>query len=255
MRDLKQACILVTRPVHQSENLCAIIAAHNGRPVCLPTLQIDPITLDVEDIEQRLNQSDAFIFTSTNAVTLYCSQLDNAKMAQLRTMCCMAIGQATAQALATRGVGVDFMPEQGYNSEALLALLALQKQIPQNINIVRGENGRDTLAQALIEQGVQVTYQNVYRRAVPAIDCQEVVQHLIEKQLDIITATSGDAIQNLVTMLPKAQHNTLKQLPLVVMSERVENIAKQLGFQWILVAQQPSDDAILEAATTIIHGK
>jgi uroporphyrinogen-III synthase len=47
----------------------------------------------------------------------------------------------------------------------------------------------------------------------------------------------------------------LKQLPLVVISERIKDIAKSLGFQWISIAEQPSDDAILMAVTTIIHGK
>lgn len=255
MSALNQARILVTRPLHQSATLCALIVAHDGVPICLPTLAICPITLDEEDITRALNQSEAFIFTSANAVTLYCSQLDDAKMAQLRAMCCMAIGKATAQALNAKGVSVDFMPEQGYNSEALLALLALQEKIPQYINIIRGENGREILTQALSGWGVAVTHQAVYRREVPEVNCSDIVQYLSEKQLDILTATSGDAIQNLVTMLPHAQHNTLKQLPLVVISERIRNIAKRLGFQWIFVAQEPSDDAILEAATTLIHGK
>jgi uroporphyrinogen-III synthase len=147
------------------------------------------------------------------------------------------------------------MPEQGYNSEALLDLLLHQKEMPRHIIIVRGENGRETLAEALMKCGVLVDYENVYRRVIPTIDCNNVVQLIMQKQLHIITATSGDAIQNLVTMLPLAQHDMLKQLPLVVISERIKNIAKSLGFQWISIANQPSDDAILKAVTTIIHGK
>ena len=153
------------------------------------------------------------------------------------------------------GVSVDLMPEQGYNSESLLTLLINQKNIPKHIVIVRGENGRETLFEALTKGGVTVEYQNVYRRVIPTIDCKDIVQLIIKKQLNIITATSGDAIQNLVTMLPIAQHDMLKQLPLVVISERIKDIAKSLGFQWISIAEQPSDDAILQAVTTIIHGK
>lgn len=255
MCDLNQARILVTRPAHQSENLCAIIAAKNGIPIQFPTLEISPILLDCYDVQRLLNQADGIIFTSANAVTLYCSQLDDAKMEKLRTKFCMAIGNATASALTTIGVSVDLMPEQGYNSEALLDLLLHQKKMPRHIIIVRGENGRETLAEALMKCGVLVDYENVYRRVIPTIDCNNVVQLIMQKQLHIITATSGDAIQNLVTMLPLAQHDMLKQLPLVVISERIKNIAKSLGFQWISIANQPSDDAILKAVTTIIHGK
>ena len=255
MCDLNQARILVTRPAHQSEHLCTIIAKKNGIPIPFPTLEIFPILLDVKDVERQLNQADGVIFTSANAATLYCSQLDDAKIARLRTTSCMAIGQATARALITMGVSVDLMPEQGYNSEALLALLVNQKRMPKQIVIVRGENGRETLFETLTAYGVTVEYQHVYRRVIPAIDCSDVVQLITQKQLNIITATSGDAIQNLVTMLPFAQHDMLKQLPLVVISERIKDIAKSLGFQWISIAQSPSDDAILKAVTTIIHGK
>ena len=255
MCDLNQARILVTRPAHQSKNLCAMIAAKKGIPVSFPTLEISPILLDIKDIERSLNLADGLIFTSANAATLYCSQLDGAKIAQLQTKCCMAIGKATAHALTTMGVSVDLMPEQGYNSEALLELLANQKKMPKHLIIVRGENGRETLAESLTARGMFVAYQNVYRRVIPTIDCNEVVQLIMQKQLNIITATSGDAIQNLVTMLPLAQRNMLKQLPLVVISERIKDIAKSLGFQWISIAKQPSDDAILKAVTTIIHGK
>ena len=255
MCDLNQARILVTRPAHQSKNLCAIIAAKKGIPIPFPTLEISPILLDINDVTRSLNQADGFIFTSANAVTLYCSQLDDAKIAQLQTKCCMAIGKATARALTTIGVSVDLMPEQGYNSEALLDLLANQKTMPKHITIVRGENGRETLAESLTASGIFVDYLNVYRRVIPTIDCRELVQLIMQKQLTIITATSGDAIQNLMTMLPLAQHDMVKQLPLVVISERIKDIAKSLGFQWISIATQPSDDAILKAVTTIIHGK
>ena len=132
MCDLNQARILVTRPAHQSGNLCAIIGAENGIPIQFPTLEISPILLDVCEVERLLNQADGIIFTSANAVTLYCSQLDDAKMAKLRTKFCMAIGNATASALTTIGVSVDLMPEQGYNSEALLDLLLHQKKMPRD---------------------------------------------------------------------------------------------------------------------------
>ncbi len=55
MCDLSQARILVTRPAHQSENLCAIIAAENGIPIQFPTLEISPILLDCYEVEWLLN--------------------------------------------------------------------------------------------------------------------------------------------------------------------------------------------------------
>ncbi len=255
MTDLKQARILVTRPTHQAENLCALIRTNNGIPIRLPTLEIIPIILSADEIEQRLTSAIFVIFTSTNAVRCYCSQLDDAKMRDLKTKSCLAIGQATAQALKTVGLNVDLMPRHGYNSEALLDLAELQHVLQKNIVIIRGENGRETLANTLVKRGAKVNYQDVYRREIPEIDCAEVSQLITQKQLNIITITSGEAIQNLVKMLPESQQDLLKKIPLIVVSERIQIIAKNLGFECISLAKTPSDDAILNTITTIINGE
>ncbi len=126
MADLKQAQILVTRPAHQADNLCDLIRENNGISIRFPTLEIVPIISDNSEIEQHLMQADWFIFTSTNAVRCYCSQLDDAKIRRLKIKSCLAIGKATAKALISVGLNVDLMPEHGYNSEALLELSELQ---------------------------------------------------------------------------------------------------------------------------------
>jgi uroporphyrinogen-III synthase len=143
------------------------------------------------------------------------------------------------------------MPQHGYNSEALLDLSELQNVSQKNIVIIRGENGRETLADTLKNRGSNVSYQDVYKREIPLVDCTEILQ----QKLDFITITSGEAIQNLVKMLPESQHDLLKKIPLIVVSERIQTIAKNLGFEHIALAQMPSDDAILKTITTIINGE
>ena len=251
MLNLKQAKILVTRPVHQAEKLCSLIQENNGEPICLPTIAIAPLILEKFEIEQALTNTDWFIFTSTNAVRCYCSQLDDAKMCQLKTKSCLAIGQATAKALILVGLNVDLMPLDGYNSEALLELAQLQNVSQKNIVIIRGENGRETLAETLKKRGANVCYQDVYKRKIPQIDSAKIFQ----QKIDFITITSGEAIENLVKMLPKSQHDLLKKITLIVVSERIQTIAKNLGFEFVALAKMPSDDAILKTITTIINGE
>jgi uroporphyrinogen-III synthase len=249
--NLKQTRILVTRPAHQAENLCNLICVNNGVPIRFPTIEIVLVTLESSEIEHYLTQADWFIFTSTNAVRCYFSQLDDAKMRQLKTKSCLAIGGATAKALITVGLNVDLMPEHGYNSEALLELAQLQNVSKKNIVIIRGENGRETLAETLKNRGANVSYQDVYKREIPQIDCSQILQN----NLNFITITSGEAIENLVKMLPKSQHDLLKKTPLIVVSERIQTIAKNLGFESVTLAKMPSDDAILNTITTIINGE
>jgi uroporphyrinogen-III synthase len=173
----------------------------------------------------------------------------------MRTKICLAIGQATANALTAQGLNVDLIPEHGYNSESLLELSDLQTVSQKNITIIRGENGRETLADTLKKRGATVSYCNVYRREIPKIDCSIVSAQIVNNELDFITITSGEAIQNLVKMLPETQHNLLKKIPLIVISERIQILAKNLGFETIALAQMPSDDAILKTITTIINGE
>ena len=56
-------------------------------------------------------------------------------------------------------------------------------------------------------------------------------------------------------MLPESQQNLLKKIPLIVVSERIQIIAKNIGFERISLAQMPSDDAIINTITTIINGE
>jgi uroporphyrinogen-III synthase len=249
MIDLKQARILVTRPTHQAQNLCNLISKNNGVSICLPTIEIVPLSLEKLEIEKTLTQSDWFIFTSANAVRCYCSMLDDANILNLKTKLCLAIGQATAKTLALAGLNVDLMPLDGYNSEALLALEPLQKVSHKNIVIVRGENGREMLCETLKNRGANVSYQNVYKREIPQIDGAKIFQ----QKVDFITITSGEAVENLVKMLPNTQHDLLKKIPLIVVSERIQTIAKYLGFEVVTLAKMPSDDAILKTITTIIN--
>ena len=253
---LNQSHILVTRPAHQAENLCHLIHENNGIPIRFPTIEIESILLDKTQSEYHLNQADFLIFTSANAVRCYCSQLNDAKMKTLKTKSCLAIGKATAQALISNNLSVDLIPEHGYNSEALLDLTFLKLVSQKNGVIIRGENGRDTLANTLTKRGANIIYQDVYKRKIPDNNNLSDILFLIDqKRLNFITITSGEAIQNLIKMLPISKHDLLKKIPLIVVSERIQTIAENLGFEYIALAKMPSDDAILKTITTIINGE
>jgi uroporphyrinogen-III synthase len=95
---------------------------------------------------------------------------------------------------------------------------------------------------------------NVYKRSVPSTNNTEVISLLEQQKLDIITATSGEALQNLLIMLDAAHHRQLFTLPLVVVSDRIKHIAAELGFKRIAVACSPSDEAILETVNQSNRG-
>jgi uroporphyrinogen-III synthase len=121
--------------------------------------------------------------------------------------------------------------------------------------IVRGEGGREELADGLRKQGVEVEYLEVYQRIMPDIDTAPVISLLKDNRLDCITITSGEALQNLMALLGKDCHRNLLAIPLIVVSGRIKSMAEHMGFKRIAVTNSPSDTAILETITTLINGE
>lgn len=245
--------VLVTRPAAQADNLCQLIERHGGQAVRFPTLDIQAECVPPLAIEKAL-ACDWLIFTSTNAVDFALKAFDG-KMPRLQAIRLAAVGQATANTLRLAGLSVACVPKQDFSSEGLLAEAALQDVAAQRIMIVRGVGGREKIAQILRGRGATVDYLEVYRRCLPDVDPSELVQRLRAGQLAASSVTSGEALQNLLALLDQASANILFKLPLVVVSDRIEQLAQQVGFEKITVSRQPTDAAILETLTTLFSGE
>lgn len=246
----------MTRPEHQAENLCRLIEEQGGIAVRFPTLAIVSKD-DASEIKDTLVNLDKFqwvIFISVNAVN-FALIANSGKIARTKSVRFAAVGQSTAQALRMAGISVDLVPENGYNSEALLAMPQLQQVEGQKCLIVRGEGGREQLATTLRSRGADVDYLEVYKRIIPRIDNSPVVQLLARRSLDVITVTSAEALQNLRLMLNETNNKLLSLIPLVVVSDRIRCIAAEMGFNRIIVADSPTDTAILETVITCVTGE
>ena len=130
----------------------------------------------------------------------------------------------------------------------------MQQMNGQRCLIVRGEGGRDELAVALRSRGANVEYLDVYKRIIPSIDSSQVDILVAQDKLDVITITSGEALQNLLIMLGEKDRQRLFDVPLVVVSDRIGQIAADIGFKRIAVTHDPSDTAILETVTMCVTG-
>lgn len=249
---LRGATVLVTRPAAQADALCQLIAQADGRPLRFPTLEIQPAAVDDASIDQAL-AGDWLIFTSTNAVD-FALKAFGGKMAGHMAVKLAAVGQATAAALRKAGLPVACVPETEFSSEGLLAQPAMRQVAGRRITIVRGLGGREKLEQSLRGRGAEVAYLEVYRRCRPVINNDELLQALHDQRLSAITITSGEALQNLLAMLDSAA-GLLRKLPLIVVSDRIKQLALELGFEQITVSLQPTDAAILETLTTLLNGE
>ena len=256
IKSLKGARVLVTRPAHQAENLSRLIEERGGVAVRFPTLAIVALD-DFSGIQSTLAHVDKYqwlVFISANAVTMYGYYSDSDKMGKCKSVRIAAIGKATAQALVLAELPVDLVPEAGYNSEALLAMPQMQQMNGQRCLIVRGEGGRDELAVTLLSRGANVDYLDVYKRTIPGIDSSLVNLLIAQDKLDVITVTSGEGLKNLLIMLEEKIQQRLFEVSLVVVSDRIRQIAADIGFKRIAVTHDPSDAAILETVTMCVTG-
>jgi uroporphyrinogen-III synthase len=245
--------VLVTRPAHQAGPLCDRIAAAGGRPVRFPLLAIRDLS-DTPAVAARLAQLADYqlaIFISPNAVELGLRAINRhgGLPPGLKLAC---VGRGSARTLAQRlGREPDIVPETRYDSEGLLALPALQAVAGQRILILRGEGGRELLADTLRRRGAQVDYLELYRRECPPAAAAE--RDWLEKT-DIITITSSESLQNLLQLTAAKERSRLLEKPLLVVSERTAALARELGFrQPALLTPRAGDEALLQMLADWAH--
>ncbi|HHO67544.1 MAG TPA: uroporphyrinogen-III synthase [Gammaproteobacteria bacterium] len=246
-RDLSGLTVLVTRPAHQAAPLAAAIAARGARVLQFPVLEIsapaDSGSLDraIETLEDY----DWAIFISVNAVERALPAVLE-RRAWPASVGIAAIGRSSAEALEALGQPPDLVPGQRFCSEGLLELAPMQDVAGQRIVIFRGNGGREFLADSLRERGAEVEYVECYRRGPPAVDRQALND--AGRASDLVVVNSGESLRNLCDMAGEAGRDWLPGVQLVVASDRMTGLARELGFEKRpVVAANATNEAIVDA--------
>lgn len=240
--------VVVTRPAHQAAQFRQQLQQAGASVLLCPAISIAPPAdpAVAQATLARLHDYDMLIFISANAVSFGLGLLDAAQCQQLHHLMLGAIGQRTASVLQQQGFTATLVPASGFTSEDFLAMPAVQQLAGRRILILRGEGGRELLADTLRARGAQVDYVDVYRRMRPEIDASQLKQHHDRQQLDIIAITSSEGLLNLFAMLDNP--DWIKTVPLLVGSQRMVATARQAGCTGTLViADNPGDEAMLQA--------
>jgi uroporphyrinogen-III synthase len=249
-RHLEGITVLVTRPTGQGEGLCREIEAAGGRAASFPLLVIRPV--DDAALRQRLQDavasSAAIIFISRNAAEIALRMLPEPAAFAGRTV--IAAGPATREALIKGGVENVIGTDSTRASEALLDRPELDggRIGSAGVAIIRGEGGRELLAEELTRRGARVKVVEIYRREAPSPTPEQVHALWREVRPDIVVITSATALYNLVAITADDDRPLLFGTRLAVMSERIGDIAAELGFSKPpLVAAAPSDSGLVRA--------
>jgi len=241
--------ILITRPTHQADSLCALIDAQGGHSLRLPVIAIADLENNQALLTCRdhLEQFNYAIFISANAVEKALPTL-LAPHPLPSSLQLIGIGKRTVASLNEFGQSA-LCPPPPYNTETALAMPQLQALAvaKQKIVIFRGEGGRELLADTLRQRGAEVSYVNVYRRLQPPTP-----DWILKNQpVDIIVVTSCEGVQNLFAMLEGQPW--LSQIPWVAMSQRVKTEIQNHGVHTpISVAPTASDEGLVTAILQVV---
>jgi uroporphyrinogen-III synthase len=239
--------VLVTRPAGQAQTLYAEIERLGGTAHKFPTIAIEPLAA------AAAAPCDLVVFASVNAVE-HGKQL----VAPNPAMKVAAIGKATASALEQAGFKVDYVPEAGFTSEALLAHPELTLREGMRVLIVRGEGGRELLMNTFAERGLIVETRQVYRRVRPAIEPHArdtLEREWSEGNVDIVTLTSVATLENLYAMLSERGRELLAKTPVLVVSKRIAAAARDHGLQGEIVSAPAPDDASIVGTLAKWHAR
>lgn len=239
--------ILVTRPAAQAGPLVELIAAQGGEPVLFPLLEISPAH-DLQPLQNTIAQLQDYaivVFISPNAVDFSLPVILQQRSwpSGLRAA---AIGQSTVAQLASFGIGGVIAPRRRFDSEALLELPEMQAECVagRKVLILRGNGGRELLAETLAARGAVVDCVTCYHRSAPS-DGSQVLSLLRNKQLAALTVSSSEGLRNLLALLDTEGYERLRLLPIFVPHRRIAEVANELGLQSIILTG-PADAGIIE---------
>ena len=247
--------VVITRPLAQAMPLAQRVESVGRKAIIFPLLEIHPLS-DQSLLQQVLNDLDRYAmvaFVSPNAIdAAFAIRKD-----WPRQVLIAIVGEGSRAALARHGLTsanaeiIAPTNRQRTDSETLLEVLDVEALYGKKVLLVRGETGRELLADGLREKGVEVEAVAAYRRAAPVLDQvqREQLHHLLEYGGEWLI-TSSEALRILIQMveqvLPHDGVVKMQQQKIIVSHVRIFESAQALGF--VNVVLTGSGDEQLVAA-------
>jgi uroporphyrinogen III methyltransferase/synthase len=195
--------VVVTRSREQASALSERLSDLGAEVIEFPVIKIVPPAdwAPVDEAVEKMASYDWLIFTSANGVDrLVLRLLETGR--DIRAMAgpkIAAIGPATAEALESFGVRVDYVPTE-FVAEAII------DQFPEDVRdkrilLARAGVAREILPDKLRELGADVTVVSVYETVLEDTNADTVKQMLANGDIDVITFTSSSTVKNFAAMV------------------------------------------------------
>jgi len=236
--------VLVTRPAPQAGEWVTRLREGGIDAMALPLICIEPAadTAFVRAAWSTLASQRLVVFVSPNAAEQFLGARPS-DAAWPAGVLAGSTGPGTTRALLRLGVPAGQIVEPAadaaqFDSEALWRQLRHSDWRSAGVLIVRGEGGREWLADMLRENGAQVALLAAYRRSVPVLDADS--QALLRAaraapRSHLWLFSSSEAIANLAALAGAAAD--WSQARALVTHPRIAARAQQLGLTQVTLAQ------------------
>lgn len=245
--------VILTRPIAQAEPLADRIRALGREVEVLPLLEISPLPdqAPLRNVLASLATYHLVAFVSPNAI--------DAAFAHIASwpegLRAAVVGEGSRQALLAKGVPASQIASPAdpahSDTEHLLQVLDLPALRGARVLLVRGESGRELMADSFRAAGAEVTVLPAYRRAVPELTpaLAQRLPALLAADADWII-TSSEALRGLAGLLRQLNSANLvasmQHQHLIVPHSRIADTAREMGCQNVTLTGS-GDERVLAA--------
>ncbi len=251
-RAAPQRLLIVTRPQAQALPWVRDLQALGQTAQALPLIAIAPTTDPAPLLQawQQLHDYQLVMFVSANAVLQFFAWRP-ATVAWPHHVRAGATGPGTTAALVSSGAPaaciVQPAPDAAtLDTEALWAQLQDEDWSGRHVLVVRGEDGRDWLADTLRERGAAVHFVAAYHRVLPTLSKGEralLALAVAAPARHLWLFSSSQAVMNLRSLASGADWGHSAAL---ASHPRIAQAAQEAGFGRVAVAA-PSPASVLQA--------
>jgi uroporphyrinogen-III synthase len=240
--------ILITRTRQQASELATQLEAEGAETILIPTIELAPPT-SFEGLDEAIISLAVFdwvIFTSANAVQAFDSR---SKMLGIlpRPHKVAVIGPATERAVQGIGLTPNLIPQRFVAESLAQALTPFANG--SSMLLVRAEQARDILPDALRAAGARLTIAPAYCNLVPPDSIAMLRQVFAdgERLPDAITFTSSSTATNLFSLLDADSLELPPQIVRASIGPVTSQTLRDLGYPATIEASEPSVAALCNA--------
>ncbi len=256
-RPLWGQTVVVTRAREQASSLVEELESLGANVIQCPTIRVEELDdyVIADQAIAQLANFDWIVFTSTNGVEKFWNRLssvgkDSRVLANAKVA---AIGPATSQALRTRGISADFLPQSSISEDVARGLIELGVK-NKNILIARAQEGREVLEQLLREDGANVEVAPLYRTVSDNSNAEIVREMLRLGEVDWVSFTSSSTVKNFVEAIgADVISSTRKGFRVAVIGPVTKQTARELGLVPDVVSPNADVQSLAQAICDSFH--